>query len=850
LVLAAGAIADPGVVRADERTEARRAFRAGMQAIAEGQYDAGIAQLELAYDVLPHPNVIYNIGLAHMYAGRSEQAIAYFERYKESVPPAQAAEVDTLIAGLKQSTPQGATAGQTPQAAGGEAGDGAALATAAAEIRRIGQETANPALIAQADSLDRLAAEARASSAEPAGTEPTAAQAQPAPAAPRPRPPLAADKSDAYDETVVSAARFASSPLDAPYSTAIITAQDIRMTGLTSIPDLLRRVAGVDIATVTPGHAEVAIRGLNRRTSNKVLFLVDGRSRRLDFLGVSWLDQVSVSPEDIERIEIIRGPASQMYGADAFSGVVNIITRAPGVGRPFVAGGFGSNGRARAVGSFSGRDKQLAYRVGFGHDETDNAVRAVGQNRVDITSYGDPIRAYERSWASGELRYTFKPGLEASVGASGGYFRTHTVQGLSRLLQVTASDNVQSNLYATLTTPVGIKVSTYWDRAHGNANASAYAPGSIDVEGRRLRQDVADVDVQLSRTFKLLVPNQFTIGGGYRFKGTNWAWFDGPQEQHHYAAYLSDVLTLAKPLSLHLGARLDRHPVLKDLQFSPRAALVYRFLEGQSLRASVGRAFRGPTFLESYLVLPNPTPERGVTGLGVGNTKLDPEVIVSYELGYLNQASDYLSIEANVYYNSVRDAILFTSVDRFTLRDFSSGSGFAEYEPNVQAFPISTLSFTNERASFDQLGGELGARVYPVKGLDFYANYAVHDTSPHDKGKIDPVRAKQRPTSLHKVNAGIQYRAPFGLDSALDVSWYSKQLWVEQVVDIDSGGVRFQAFDQSSFVMLNARLGMRLWADRLELGVVGTNLANGGKRQHPFGQPIDTRVLGTAKLRF
>jgi outer membrane receptor protein involved in Fe transport len=424
------------------------------------------------------------------------------------------------------------------------------------------------------------------------------------------------------------------------------------------------------------------------------------------------------------------------------------------------------------------------------------------------------------------------------------------VQGLARLLQVTSRDNVGSNVYSTLTTPVGIKISTFWDHETGNAAASAYAPGGIDVEGKNLRQDIADVDVSFSRSFRLLVPNRFTIGGGYRFKGTDWAWFTAPHTQHHYAAYLSDVLELARPVSLHLGARLDRHPLLSALQFSPRAALVYRFLEGQSLRGSVGRAFRGPTFLESYLVLPTGTPERGVSGMGVGNTNLDPEVIISYELGYLNQASDYVSIEANAYYNTVRDAILFTGIENFRLRDFAEGSTFAAYDPTVQAFPISALSFTNERASFDQLGGELGARVYPVKGLDFYANYAVHDTSPHDKSKVDPVRAKQRPSSLHKANAGIQYRAPFGLDSSVDLAWFSKQVWVEQVVDIASGGVRFQAFDQPSFLMVNARLGMRLWSDRLELGVVGTNLAFQQRRQHPFGQPIDTRVLGTTKLRF
>jgi outer membrane receptor protein involved in Fe transport len=286
---------------------------------------------------------------------------------------------------------------------------------------------------------------------------------------------------------------------------------------------------------------------------------------------------------------------------------------------------------------------------------------------------------------------------------------------------------------------------------------------------------------------------------------------------------------------------------LPKLQFSPRGSLVYRFLEQQSLRVSIGRAFRGPSFLESYLDLPNDTPLRAVTAYGLGNDKLDPESIVSYELGYQNQESDYFALEANVYFNMVQDAILFTNPGRYPLSDYVNGT--AGFDPAVDAFAATSLRFTNERATFRQIGGELGVRFYPVPGFDVFSNYSVHDTSPTGAGDIDPVRATEQQTSLHKINAGVQYRARFGLDVAADVSWFSPQLWVEQVTDLERG-VRYQAYEQPSFTMVNGRLGYRLWDERLDLGVVGTNLAFQDRRQHPYGQPIDTRVLGTAKLRF
>jgi outer membrane receptor for ferrienterochelin and colicin len=848
LVASMSGVVQVPVALADERTDARREFRAGMQAVAEGRYDDGITHLENAYDILPHPNVLYNLGLAHMYAGRPDDAITYFERYRETAPPSDAAEVDALIAGLRgKEAAAEAQASQASQAAE-QADVASAIETAAREVRRIAEESQNADLKKQADELDATAKAMRADQPLPG------ADAQPQPAQPTPAPSGAqagqqAKRAGVYEEEVVSASRFAQSPLDAPNATAIITAQDIRMTGLTNVTDLLRRVGGVEVNQVTPSHAEVSIRGLNRRTSNKVLILLDGRSQRLDFLGTAWYNQIPVNVEDIERIEIIRGPASALYGADAFSGIINVITRRPGEGSSFVAGGAGTNNQARGVASFTGRSGKLAYHYGFGYRQLDNAVVPVGPDRVDVLPATDNgAIANQAAWSNGTMTYDFKRGTKAEVGANF-YYGTNTLQGLSRLGQVTAPDSSRIGVHGALTTPAGIKLSSWWERIDGNNGPSYVTPGAINQVSRDIVQQVADVDLAWSGRFKLLVPQTFTIGGGYRYKFISWTYLDANHTQHHAGGYIQDVIELAKPLTLQIGARLDYHPLLPDLQFSPRGSLVYRFLEQQSLRVSIGRAFRGPSFLESYLDLPNDTPLRGITAYGLGNDKLDPESIVSYELGYQNQESDYFALEANVYFNMVTDAILFTNPGRYPLSDYVNGSPGAGFDESVDAFAATSLRFTNERATFRQIGGELGVRFYPMPGLDVFSNYSVHDTSPTGAGDIDPVRAREQQTSLHKVNAGVQYRAQFGLDVGADVSWFSSQLWVEQVTDVERG-VRYEALEQPAFTMVNGRLGYRFWDERLDVGVVGTNLAFQDKRQHPYGQPIDTRVLGTAKLRF
>ena len=850
LLIAGSCMVHSPLALADVRTDARREFRAGMQAVSEGRYDEGIAHLEAAYDILPHPNVLYNIALALMYSGRSEEAILYLERYKESAPASEMADVDAMIASLRPSAqePLSDEAEKPPDSSGSLADT---YEAAALEVRRLAEQTQSETLLAQARDLEKRAKELRdgaVSASEPVPEEPAAKP--PGSKVAKPSAAVANQnvRGGLYEEEVVSASRFAQSPLDAPNATAIITAQDIRMTGMYLVTELLRRVSGVEVNSFAPTHAEVSIRGLNRRVANKVLFLVDGRPYRLDLLGTSWYNQAAHIVETLERIEVIRGPASALYGADAFSGIINFVTRKPGVGRSFVKGAYGSDGFARGVGSFTGARDKLSYRYSVSYSQENNSTRLAGKNRSDVRPLDEqPNQARQFATLASELRYQVREDSEFVLGGDATYGYS-TTAGLSRLPEIRTFDAAEFHTWSSITTPVGFRVGAWWTRTKGNAGPSYVTPGAIDRIGYNTLQDVGDVDVSWSGSVGGAVPQTITVGGGYRYKRFSWDWLDGPHDQHHLGAYVQDVITLAKPLTLQVGARVDRHPLLNNVQFSPRGSLVYRLLGDQSLRLSAGRAFRGPSALESYILVPVGTPLRGVSAYGIGNDQLDPESIISYELGYQNQTSDYFALEANVYYNQVKDLILFTNINEFTLADFANNQRLAAFDEAEQAFPVSSLSFLNQGSEYRQYGGEAGVRVYPVQGLDAYANYSFHKTTPANKSQVDPVLAEEQQTSMHKFNLGLQYRAPFGLDTSVDMFWYGSQVWVEQVVDLDRG-VRFQRFSVPSLAVVNARVGYRLWSDRLELGLVGTNLAFQDKRQHPFGQPLDTRVFGTVTLQ-
>ena len=872
-------ISEPAL--ADVRTEARRHFRRGMQLVAQGQVDEGVAELERAYETLPHPNVLYNIGRAYAEHGRFEEALEQFERYLASDPPDRE-QVESFVAAIEarladqepvvpQAPAEGTVSPPTEEPAQPvSAEEITAIEDAATQLDALADASQSVALRERASQLRRLVRGLRERAALPAAATAAATDSgsgDEAPAAPEHDATasiaLGEERTEVFEEEVVSASRFAESPLDAPNSTYTITAQDIRLSGLTNVGELLRRVAGVDVMRLTPGQVDVGIRGLNQRHANKVLFLVDGRSIRLDFLATPLTSFIPWNVEDIERIEVIRGPAAAVYGADAFSGIVNIILRSPGRGAPYLATRGGSYGTFRGVASVSAQSEALGIRVSGGYERTLNYADVVARDRVDTSAwdeYRDPAVGLERIFFSAEGRAELGRGYVARAGGAVSARGRGTLHGVSRQRQIGAEDILLSQSHVTLTTPFGLGLRSYWNRFSTTVDLWDQPPEALPTRGRIDRSDVVDTEVSFERRFHLGVDHHFAVGVGHRFKQVEWDWLERPQiTEHHVFGYLQDALQLTETLRATLSFRIDRHPLLDGLQFSPRGSVVWRFLEGQALRLTAGTAFRSPSFVESYLDFANRVSVRGVTAYGSGNPNLDPERIFSAELGYANQATDYFALEVNGYYNLVFDQIGLSSIDTFRLQDFGSAGRVdpnserpARYLDDLGAYPLGRLRFNNEPTDFRQYGGELGVRVFPHDGLDLYANYAIHRTEPLDPAQLrraDPVRAEDDRTSAHKVNAGVQYRSPIGLDLNVDFSWVSDQVWTVQVTNIERG-VAFARFDFDGYVLLNARIGQRLMDDRLELGLIGTNLTFQRNRQHPLGQPITTRLLGEVTFRF
>jgi outer membrane receptor protein involved in Fe transport len=866
--LACGALT-PRAAYADVRTEARTHFRRGMALIAEGNIDEGVAALQVAYEILPHPNVIYNIARAYAESGRYQESLEHFERYLETDPPDRE-EVAQLLAALRQRIETvaeraagAAEAGvetaqdEAPDAAIATAEEVQALEDSATQIAALAEATQSDSLRRRAEQLRALAVQLRAraaaaSTATPTDTAATAPIDSRASAAEETEPSelvLRDVEEDVYEESVVSAARFAQSPLDAPASTTVITRQDVRLSGLLSLPEIFRRVAGVDVMTTTPADTNLGIRGFNQRLSNRVLVLVDGRSTYIDTLGATLWATLPIGPWDVERIEVIRGPASALYGASSFSGIVNIITRPPGPAATDAILGVGNGGTIFGHAATSGRVERLAYRVAAGYVRTERFSREVAPSRVDYatpTTYGDPAVATAGAFANASLRYRIVPGIQLSL--QGGLVdRQQSFQGTGPLRDFIARGPV-AHVLGSIDTPYGSVRAFY---THIDAQAQL---GSVPVGGDPVQGDFTsgtfDVEAELAQEFELLVHHNLHVGASYRRKTVTWDYLARGYEQNHYALFLQDAMRITEWLSVVGSLRADFHPLLPDPVFSPRGAVVVHPTARSSIRASVGTAFRTPTFLESYLDLENPTPVPGVHVLAQGSLALRPESILSAELGYRNEDSDVFDFEINVYYNRVEDLVSLAQVEPYRLSDFTRADA-PGYSDGTASYPLGTITFQNEPPVFDVVGGEAMARIYPVQGLDLYANYSLNTTfTTIPQGATGVLRTDEARTSTHRVNAGIQYRSDFGLDLSLDFHFASEQRWLEQVFTTDGGGgVVYGEFDLPAYYVINARIGYRLFEDALDVGIAGYNITDHRHRQHPFGQELSARFMVTAAYR-
>jgi iron complex outermembrane receptor protein len=854
-----------GTALADARLEARRHFRNGMSLIAQGKFDQGISELLEAYAIKPHPNVLYNIARAYSDAGRVTEAVDYYRRYLAANPPDSDSVRETLArlettlrtAEASAAAESSAPGKQGPVVLGPVAPTPGATASqpsgypsyTALPFPTASQGAQDPqALAALVERLEK--AIARAESLPAAGAAPEQPSSTSAPATQpgkveegQPGASQVDDGSVPYEERVVTASRRAQSSLEAPNATTVITSEDIRLSGATSLFELLRRVPGADVMTLGVSSANVSMRGFNQRVANKVLVLVDGRSEYQDFLGMTMWANIPVSLDEIERIEVIRGPGSALYGANAMLGVVNIITQAPGSGprARFQATLGDGNTVGGSFLSHGGTDR-LRYRASMAYGQANKWSRDFDSQRPDVVErMPEPERAFQGARGNLETLYTFSP--DAALGLSAGVNRYATELYPLGLLRNYWLDGVSG--YGKMDVGLGpLKVKAFWNHLAVDAGPQYDAIGQRSMD-TRVTSNIFNGELLFSKSFALLGEHVLNVGVEGRLKRLSWDYL-GPElrEEFHAAAFVQDEWKLARPLRLVASYRVDRHPLLAGgkpgLAHSPRVSALFMPWEGHAFRASAASAFREPTFLESYTDLRIPLPGiNGASAITNGNRALRPERLLAFELGYRGEAPT-LGIDWDValYQNTVEDLIGLSSLQRLPAGEsFDSATG---------SYLLGRSFFKNEEAVYTSRGAELGLSLAPVDGLGIKASAALQKVTAEGEqdGQCGP--CSQAPQ--YKLYGGVTYRTRVDLEFGVDAAYTAATTWIErEPAASDPTSISFLANPLAAHLVLNARVGYAAIKDKLTVAVTGSHLGN-PHTQHPFGNRIERRVFTTVTV--
>lgn len=457
----------------------------------------------------------------------------------------------------------------------------------------------------------------------------------------------------------------------APSVVSVITAEDLRLTGTTNLMEILQSVPGVHIKQNLFGFKPlITFRGAS---GVNVLLMVNGAPVK-DLVwspGIFWK---GLPANLIERIEVIRGPGSALFGSDAAAGVINVITKT-------AANSVHSEAGVRA-GSFSTQSGWLHYATQA------NGLAINFTAHLDTTDGHDPFIARARSDTSGQASYGWKSeDIHWSVANGSWRLLADVTRHKDVAIGLTGAAvlDSQTRAHDSHTSVALLYNNEHYARDWGVSaelryRDISYSSGNGFWEGlptvtlNRLDSSERRINVEASMLYRGAKDHRVRFGGGYvvqdlyeakQFFDGVLQTFDAPRKRSNSYLFLQDEWTLKDDLELTAGARYDRYSDFGGA-FNPRLALVWQTSERLTTKLMYGQAFRAPSYLELYVS----------TAANPPNRNLRPEKSKTLELAFAYALSDDLKLGANLYRFDRRDVIAphpplsggFVNYDRFVTR--------------------------------------------------------------------------------------------------------------------------------------------------------------------------------------
>ncbi len=715
--------------------------------------------------------------------------------------------------------------------------------------------------------------------------------------APAPQPPATTpaepsspqdpDTPPIYTEAVVvTASKVEQQIVNAPATVSVVSSDTIQSSPINNYAELLREVPGMNITQTSARDYNITMRGATSTLATSQLALLDGRSLYLDFFGFIAWDLVPVNAFELRQVEVIRGPASAVWGANAMSGVINFISktprelnsnnltisagtfnRQPSNGQDLDTGGLYSMNvtHARAV------NDRWAYKLSAGYYTSDAFARPVG---LIPNQTGTSYPAFSNQGTSqpkllGRLDYD-DPDGRYKVVFEGGYSATdgiiHTGIGPFDMTGVGLT-------YGTMRYTRGaFRFNVFTNILDGDANGLL----AVGLDGRPIpfKFNTKTYDVELGHVKTIGTRQVITYGGNLRRNNFDLSIAPLGNSRTEVGGYVQDEIFINDHFRWNIGVRVDKFANIDNVVASPRTALIYKPLPDHAVRLSYNRAFRAPSLINNYLQtsivnqldlgLINPAFAGRTYNFpvaAVGNEDLVQENTNAFELAYTGVINNRATVSAAVYWTRNTDEIFFTQTNRYRATapppgwvntlvpplSLQQALGVLEILPPNCMLPENAANCTTgglpSEFSYRNLGEvinkgiELGIDGAVNEALNVFANYSF-------QAKPDP------DFDISEVNLPPQNRVNLGFNVSknrylgnMSYSWVGDAYW-QDVLD-----ARFHG-PTKSYSQVNGAFGVKWAGDRLVTTVKAINLLNEDIQSHVFGDILKRQIIGEMRVTF
>ena len=433
----------------------------------------------------------------------------------------------------------------------------------------------------------------------------------------------------------------------------VITREDIHRSGATNIPDLLRIVPGLDVAQINASTWAISARGFNQQFSNKLLVLIDGRALYTPLLGgVNW-DTQDVPLEDIDRIEVIRGPGATVWGSNAVNGVINIVTKkASETKGGLITGGGGTEGQVYGTAQYGGTIRGDAnYRIFTKY------VNHSSQPQLDGSRGND-------SWdlLRGGFRTDSTISAKDSLTVQGGLYTGREGATIVHLFSIAPPVNANENVRSSLS---GGNVLGRWGHSFSSRSDTTLQLYFDNFERTVPESDETrnTIDIDFNHHFIWGTRQEIIWGIGYRH---TWDQDNGTIDQSFvpsntslqlFNSYIQDTITLDPDrVLLTVGTKLE-DSYYSGAALEPSIRLAWTPSNRETFWAAVSHADRTPdqrdvSLAAALAVFPDPAGSANpVEVVLFGNSKFQSEEVIAYEAGYRSQPLRPLSVDLSLFIN-------------------------------------------------------------------------------------------------------------------------------------------------------------------------------------------------------